>query len=339
MNTSAPPPVGNAHDISLGANLRRLQLLTRDWPGVPLDNSGAIRLLNPDAPGLPLFWCFNGRHEFPALAAALAQQRPVVGMRSLNQIIPGGPARYGPDLELANHYATTLLRHFGPVPCLVGGNCQAAMTAHGVALRLLDSGAKVARLITVDAVVRQPYPAHLRLLFSANSPSHNPFLTQIAPDTAWRYLYRSHDSQILGAAHGQFFLPTSVTELACAIEVEPRHTADLAPPGAHPIPWTRPIQTDTAAGSFIELTALAQSGAMQPSDLAVLAHWQAADRGAISNCQAGVLLPVQIDPGQNTWRCWVQTPDQPGDWTLALTLCNRQTGPQNRPDLLRIHLL
>jgi hypothetical protein len=259
-----------------------------------------------------------------------------VGMRSLNQIIPGGPARYGPDMELADHYATTLLRHFGPVPCLVGGNCQAAVTAHGVALRLLDNGAKVARLITVDAVVRQPYPAHLRLLFSANSPSHNPFLTQIAPDTAWHYLYRTHDSQILSAAHGQFFLPTTVTELARAIEVEPRDTAALVPPGVLPILWGGLTQIDTAAGRFIELTAPARSN---DPHLAVLAHWQAAEPGSMVHSQAGVLVPVQNDPVRNTWRCWVQTPEQPGAWTLALTLCNRQTGPQHRPELIPIHVL
>lgn len=89
-------------DQSLAANLRRLSLLTHDWPGQPLDEHGTIRLLNPDAAGPPLFWCFNGQQEFPALAAAFARQRPLVGMRSLNQIMPEGPGRYFPDRHLQN---------------------------------------------------------------------------------------------------------------------------------------------------------------------------------------------------------------------------------------------
>ena len=320
---TGPQPAG-ARDLSPAANLRRLALLTKDWPGQPLDPQGTIRLLNPDAPGPPLFWYFNGQAEFPALAAAFASSRPLIGMRSLNQIIPSGPTRYFPDMELADHYAAHILRHFGPVRCIIGGNCQAASVAHGVAQHLLAAGANVERLVTLDAVTRRPYRGHMRLLFGANSAQHNPFLTQSEPPAAWHYLYGSHDWQILPAAHGQFFWPDNLGTLAHAIEAQaPSDSAPHRPAtGPH---WRCAIPGPHPAGGQLDLIAPARPSLVD--GLMLMAHWRRPGVGSWVCDRDRYLSPIRLIQDQGLYAAQVQLPDQPGLWALQATPCARQTGP------------
>jgi hypothetical protein len=355
MRTDTPPPANSAvselaqdfsvgpqeslsrgpRDQSLVANLRRLQLLTTDWPGQPLDEFGSIRLLNPAATGQPVVWCFNAKHEFPPFAAAFSDTRPVVGMRSLNHIMPAGPTRHFPDEALANHYAAVLLRHFGSFSCIVGGNCQAAPVAHFLALALLAAGAKVERLVTVEAVIRRFYPGHMRLLFSNSSTRFNPFLTQAAPQVPWQHIYQSHDWQILTAAHGEFFRPGHVTELAQAICADSPITHGTPPPfGPWPLVWSRVSLGAQRAGGQLELTAPAPPNLTGSAleGLMLLAHWRSTEFGSwISLHDDRYLSPIQHMPGRGLFHTRLDLPPKPGNWTLAPVLCQRHRGPLTVP--------
>lgn len=333
-----------ARDVSLGANLRRLALLTSDWPGLPLDSPGTIRVLNPDAAGAPLFWCFNGRQEFPALAAALVDDRPVVGMRSLNQIVDYGPSRHFSDLNLAEYYADRILRHFGRIPCLVGGNCQAAPVAHGVAMRLLDAGARVDCLITVEAVTKRHYPGHMRLLFSASSVKYNPFLTQPAPQLAWDYHYQSCDWQVMPAVHGQFFAAGHVTLLAQAIAADTPDKSPSPPGAGFDLHWTLASPGPCKAGGVIDLIAPAPIiGAGETTGLMLLAHWTATAIGAWVCEQDGYLSPIWFQPDRGLYRAQIRLPDQPGQWVLEPVACRQHHGPLTpagfRPQPVQVDIL
>lgn len=320
-------------DVSLPANLHRLAVLTRGWDGVPLDPGGTVRLIHPNAAQLPIFWCFNSQQEFPALGAALGAGQPLVGMRSLNQVMAGGPLRPFSDRELAGYYAETLLHHFGPVPCIIGGNCQAAPVAHGIARCWMAAGGTVARLVTLDATLRRPYAGAIRLLFGARSEKHNPFLTQPDPESAWRFLYAAHDVGFLPAGHGEYFGAAVVDHLAAAILAPSRSGPPRQPPQtARDLSWNVAGPTKAVAGGRIELVAAAPQILAPDQRLAMLPLWSSPERGVWLADPDQYLAAIGHAPERGVFICQVKAPDQPGHWALDPVTCTEGWGPCTGPD-------
>ncbi|MDB5663801.1 hypothetical protein [Cypionkella sp.] len=209
-------------DLSLLANLNRLAVLVKDWPGEPIDPAATIFALNPEASATPVYWCFNTAAEFMLLGKVFGADQPLVGMRSLNQIVKvTQETTLALDL-LAKHYADSLLARFGERACIVGGNCQAAGIAWRVASHLRLAGVPVQRLVLLDAEPHLPYPDSIRLLFGARSTAFNPYLKPPADPLRrvpwhWERAWHRFETRIVPGGHGEYFTPENLPEVAKAI--------------------------------------------------------------------------------------------------------------------------
>lgn len=293
MNTLTPPGLP---DLSLPATLRRLGLLVRSWPGTDLGADGLLRGLNLAGTAIPVLWCFNAQDEFAALGAAMGPDKPLVGMRSLNQIVPTDVATRPLLDALALHYATAIVARFGRAPCIVGGNCQAGGIAWRLAMQLWLAGVPVLRLVTLDAELRVPFPGHVRHVFGAESRAHNPFLTPPEdPDRPipwhWRRAFGGCDWHFLPAGHGQYFTDPALPALVAAIQ------APHEPP-APPLPMAKldwRVAADTPSG--LRLTAVPHGDTPVAEDLALMPVWLAVNGALLWGSGADWVVPVhRADP-------------------------------------------
>jgi acyl-coenzyme A synthetase/AMP-(fatty) acid ligase len=198
--------------------------------GVPIGPDGILRGYNLNGNRLPLIWCFNLHQEADALAAALGSDQPLIAFRSLNGILPP----YPPDAEAERFVAENCLLELEkwglPPSIVVGGNCQAARIALHLANSLWLSGCAVASLVFMEKVLPIPYAGRHMVLFGAESHSHNPIFRFSQPQAAWsRYLPNVRSREIPGA-HGQFFAPQNINQLAGELRREiDAATAEPAP--------------------------------------------------------------------------------------------------------------
>lgn len=200
--------------------LRRLSILMSRSSGRAIDPESSMRAFNEGGDRLPLIWCFNNHEEAEALANALGRDQPLFAFRSLNGIVPP----YPPDAwreRLVAENALQSLDALGPLgSVIVGGNCQAARIALNLANGLWASGAHVASLIFMERALAVPYSGRHLVLFGAQSLTHNPRFHFARPQAAWqRYAPLGRRLEIPGA-HGQFFQPNHVGELARTLRQE-----------------------------------------------------------------------------------------------------------------------
>lgn len=324
-----------AQDIGLQANLRRIGVLVRTWPGEKLEPEGAIRVVNGDGPEVPVHWCFNSAPEFPALAEALGPDRPLSAMRSLNQVIAMSSGVGVALEELAGHYAGHLLNRFGRRACIVGGNCQAASIAYRVALRLIAEGVPVLRLVTLDAELRLPFPGPVRLLFGSESTVHNPFLDPgrlvgDPPDRVWRMAYRGTDWATVPGPHGTYFRPRTVPFVAEAI-LRPGPEERSAPdPGT--VDW----KVLRASPAEVTLEAVAPAALAEATGLALAPLWRGEDGGLVRPPSAQWVAPLMPGP---VWRRTIPRPKAGGRLRLWPVLCRLDAGPLHWPQGTQSQLL
>lgn len=318
-------------DPELQAVLRRNAVLTQSWGGEHLDAEGSVHLAGGDSAVTPVYWCFNAETEFPQLAQALGPERPLAGMRSLHRVTDEANVNSGLAQQVADHYATHLLRRFGPSPCIVGGNCQSASIAYRVALHLLTQGVPVVRLVTLDAELRFPYPGHVRKLFGRHSELYNPFIASrpdpgLPPCRNWRFAYRNAEWSELDGRHGAYFQPGNVDRLAEAI-MKPHRISSLT--AGNPAPRTA-AETVTwrilhATPEHVTIGAPRPTG---PEPLALLPVWRKADGSVFRVGDDAWLQPA---PATGDWTCQIPRPGTPGPWTLRTVLCGLDQGPLRWP--------
>ncbi|MFD1740210.1 hypothetical protein [Cypionkella sinensis] len=296
-------------DLSLEANLRRLAVLMRRWPGEAIDAALTLRLLNPQGDAVPVYWCFNAIAEFGPLADSFGPRQPLVGMRSLNQIVNVTPDTTFVLDTLAAYYAQALLARFGRAPCIVGGNCQAAGIAWRVANLLRAAGVPVERLVFLDAAPHLPWPGHVRLLFGALDTGFNPLLSP--PDDLqhqvpwyWERAWNRFDTRIVSGGHGAYFFPENLPDVARAI-LDPDPVSAPAAGFADLVSASvatcrdlrcRVVHSDQQS-STLELVAPTDFSAIR--GLAVMPLWQSPDGGLQGDQTSDWLVAVQTLP---VWR-------------------------------------
>lgn len=322
-------------DISLAANIRRIATLVQGWPGEVIDRAAAMRAIRPEDPQPPIYWCFNSTAEFPALADALGPGQPLVGMRSLNQII-----RVSGDLtrvldDLAAYYADSLLARFGRRPCVVGGNCQSAAIAWRVAIRLMAAGVPVLRLVCLDAEPHVPYPGAVRLLFGADSHAYNPTLRP-PEDPArpvpwhWERAWRRPEVRVVPGGHGKYFQPANLPGIAAAI-LSPDPQAVPAKPDLRARQAIRFRATLTTADAIL-IEAEVYPKLSDLAGLSVLPLWLGAGGGLLRVAGPDWVVPIATRP---FWRGRFPRPDGGGDATLHLVPCAPGIGPLDWPACLQ----
>lgn len=327
-------------DLSLEANLRRLAVLVQRWPGETIDEGQTLRLLNPQGDAVPVYWCFNAIAEFGALGASFGANQPLVGMRSLNQIVSVTPDTSFVQDALAAHYAQALLARFGRVPCIVGGNCQAAGIAWRVANLLRAAGVPVQRLVFLDAQPHLPWPGRVRLLFGVLSTGFNPFLSPPADlrhqvPWHWERAWHRCDTRIVSGGHGQYFFPENLPDVARAIlEAEPvsAPSAARASSVASSVAACRDLRcrlvhTDDQS-STVELVTPADFAAL--GGLAVMPLWQSPEGGLQGEPGSDWIVPVDSLP---VWRHRFMHPAGLSKPRLVAVPCLAGHGPLIWPPL------
>ncbi|MDS9469259.1 hypothetical protein RGQ15_16985 [Paracoccus sp. MBLB3053] len=211
-------PNDDAPLVDLATALRRIELVNRSWPGEKLEPVGALRGLGLDGDAVPVFWTFNSALELPALASQLPPGQPIVGMRSLNEIVHKAARERSRIVDvLAGYYARNLIARFGNEPCIVGGNCQSAEVAWHVALHLLAAGVDLRGFITLDADWQLPLPVPVRMIFGSES-SFNPSLRVARAEMErrhrhWSALFPAYEFCVTQGSHGTYFRPENIAAL------------------------------------------------------------------------------------------------------------------------------
>lgn len=316
---------------------RRLELLrhlTSEWPGDSRGGVGFVRILNEQGSKPPLIWCFNAAHEFPALAAALGPDQPVVGMRSLHMVEPISGKRYGQDEATAALYARDILGRLDFRQCTVGGNCQGAGIAIHLATNLMEAGKEIRALITMEAESPFPFAGRVGLIFGANSKEYNPFLRGRSPEAKWRTIYGEPLLEIVSGAHGGYFRGESLRSLCDAIMriIEKPSTRSHDWPVAPPQISIRLANANISleAGSRARLPAtVAMDGSPAPlksaGALEAVAVWTSPHHGLWADCPA---FPISIPDkaGAHDVAIEIQAPPEPGSWQVQLFACS-EMGP------------
>lgn len=316
----------NNPETSLETHLRRISKVVQNWPGEPLDPWSSLRVLNESGTKPPLFWCFNSAGEFPALARTMGPDQPVVGMRSLNQILEREAISPQHSRELGEYYAQKLFERFGQVSCIIGGNCQAAPISYAIALWMKSHGVRVRHLVTLDAELNRPYPGEIRMLFGRNSHVQNPFFgvevnMESPKGVAWRYAISMPKPKIVDGGHGEYFSPDNVSNLAQAI-CAPSKESNFKPPQMQ-LPNWRIVSNDDQ-----HVVVASPQADWNTSQFAIVPIWeQAAYQHRLSG-DDWIAYPKQSDAD---FICSIKKPDFPGESNLRLVICLRDQGPIDWP--------
>jgi len=184
------------------------------WPGRKVGPRNLGTIANETGSAPPLVWIFNSAHEFPALAAALGPDQPLIALRSLNAACRIDKLMTWDERLVAKVYAQEIAPFLGTGSFFIGGNCQGATIASELARVLLLSGCDIRGFLAMEWVDLPPLPLEATLMFGAESELHNPFLRALDPVPIWRRIYAQHHVRILPGQHGFYFSPENIPALA-----------------------------------------------------------------------------------------------------------------------------
>jgi hypothetical protein len=312
----------NTPQTSLETQLKRISKLMQSWPGAPLGEYGTLRVLNAQGSKPPIFWCFNGAGKFPALAHELGPDQPLVGMRSLNQVLEVTAITPKESRALGEYYAGQLFEIFGTAECIIGGNCQAAPIMHAAALWMKLRATQVLHFVTLDAQLHRPYPGELRMLFGRNSASYNPYFGKTidldtAPALNWRYAITAVKPEIIGGGHGEYFSPDNITSLAQAIS-RPSTVPSLNS-AMTKLPIWKVVDNDEN-----HLVISSPKAKCENHDFAIVPIWE--QDGEQLRLLDDDWITYPKDVGKD-YICKIKKPEVKDGWLLRLVICQRDIGP------------
>ena len=145
---------------------RRMRDLCGHWPGTRLSADHLTTTLGHGEARHDLFLCCQMEEEFTALAARLAPDFRVHGMRSGHLVIDHGPASIR---QLATRYAEeiTAIRPRGPL--LLAGVCQGGIIAQVIAELLGAEGRNFPLLTLIETGRPRPYGGRVALICAEDS--------------------------------------------------------------------------------------------------------------------------------------------------------------------------
>jgi hypothetical protein len=143
-------------------------------------------------------------------------------------------------------------------PYLIGGNCQGGLIALAMAQQLWRLQQPVAMLGLMEwGFGAQVYAGRVALLWGEDSEK-NPFRKSMEPVALAKRLYRSHTIDLLPGAHGQFFDPQRVGNLARAL------TRRIDEALADPPPFLPPQARRAGVQILDAPAAIVPGGALKP---------------------------------------------------------------------------
>ncbi len=200
---------------SLESLLLKQKELSKSWPGKSFCDD-IIFANNIHGKEKPIYWTFQGSEELSSLLNVLGPEYPLYAMRSGHLLFHKKSDKCG---KFAAYYADQLISSDLPKKdIIIGGNCQGAYIAWGMAQHLLSKGIKVSLLFLMEADIDERYDGNVSLIYGHNSQDHNPFLYRDSPELRWDVNYKSYSIDILEADHGKFFRKKNVNALATVLK-------------------------------------------------------------------------------------------------------------------------
>ncbi|MGA0617027.1 hypothetical protein [Paracoccus sp. KR1-242] len=322
-------PVTDPAPVDLATVMRRIELVSRSWPGERIDPAGCLRGVRLEGTQPPIFWTFNTAAELPALAAHMPAGQPIIGSRSLNEIVDK-PTRESTRLvaDVAQIYARHLLERFGTGPCIVGGNCQSAEVAWHIALHLIAAGADLRGFITLDAGWQLPLPVPVRMIFGRTS-RFNPLIRGDAAamerrHANWRALFPAYELRIIAGNHGEYFRPEHIGALATAI-LAPLPKTGWRPRASAQQCWG----VRTGNGGWTLTLPVRQ---VPPGTSAVVLAPLLGRQGALPLARPDLFDVASLPERRGRyWHVRLTALAEPGPWQIAPVLCAEGIGPLNWP--------
>ncbi|TWI28173.1 hypothetical protein IQ24_03790 [Paracoccus sulfuroxidans] len=303
--------------------LAALKMLATSWPGSVEGGQGLVHMINPSGHRPPLIWVFNAETEFRALSETLGPDQPVIGLRSLNLIVPYSDMRVRDQDELGRHYGEILSPILSGRPCFVGGNCQAAHISCAIAAHFLTQAQPVLGLLSIDAENLLPLPIPYAAIFGEFSQEFNPCLKGANLFPLWHRAFREVSPRTLPAGHGEYFTAPSLSVLAAHVSsfIDHYHGRLVQPQasrGQHALcsKVSLPPQMRTGESVFVSHP----DGVRVPGD--ILARWH-------DHQNPSLIMRAHPVRGDTTGAGGFDllAPDTPGAWELQLFRCQIGIGP------------
>ncbi|MDD5123607.1 AMP-binding protein [Methylovulum sp.] len=319
-------------------HLHNLLAYTSAWQGEWVSPKRLLFGLNLQGTKPPLFWCFQGFHEFTQLARYLGADQPLYGMRSGYLVMDYTDK--AAVTALAGHYLEEILSVLPQDFYLLGGNCQAGLLVTRMALMLAGLGGQIRQLFILENIVPRVNPSvlpfRIALFYGRHSTDINPYHQFPAPDSAWKKLYPlGYSIDIVNGDHGQFFDEPAIQDFAnkLALRLHDGHTS----PTLQALPeaaFSAVIATDLPAAWSVGETAMIPlrikntSPVLWPvhgqSGLIAANHWLDGDGEPLQWLDGYVPITETVLPGQElTLMLPITVPQNPGNYILEIDLAEQ----------------
>lgn len=315
--------------------LRRLRLASALWSGERVSDEPPIFHMNAAGQLPPLFWCFNGAHEMPAMATAFGEDRPVFGMKSFLGAVDDQTERQNQLRPVAQLYASEIERLHPDGPYLLGGNCQGGKLATEIARVLIDRGYPVPLLCLMDTVPVTPYPGRISLFFGEKSDTHNPFKKFSNPEAGWQRLFREVTWDIIPGKHAQYFKPRNVGSFCQHVTARLKQVEEIAPVPLPPSAFHAGLEindpmSSLTRGQTADIPVSVRNLSRQKwwpgeqSGLYLASRWFREDGSVVAGAGSGVLLDRTLGPNETCEMvAKIQAPNKTGRFILEFDMCEQ----------------
>ena len=207
---------GGSKEIDIPAITERVLKVMAAAAKVPASlarQDGPLLIMNETGSKAPLIWCFNTWAEALLLGRSLDPDQPLIAMISLNFITMPEPRKALIYPNLIKTLTEKVEAYAGDGPFVVGGHCNAARVAEGVAHRLFFKTMRCPLLILLEHVPVHAYPGNILMLFSTQSKL-NPFTHGHDFEQNWRVVHGSPRWGFIDADHMRLFVDPGLAQLS-----------------------------------------------------------------------------------------------------------------------------
>ena len=163
----------------------------------------------------PFYWVCQNEFEAMSFASALGRDQPLYAMRSLVDILK--IKEYTADVLdiVASRYLEEIASAGLKPPALLGGNCQAAIIALALARKMRNAGRPPPLLVLMEwSFSYGRYDDPVLLLYGRDSATAKFYIGNDKCGPDWRTDFPCHSVASISGAHGQFFNPQNIGDLA-----------------------------------------------------------------------------------------------------------------------------
>jgi len=176
------------------------------WAGTRRCSDSLVVGLNTTGTARPLFWIFQGYEELRALAGAMGPDQPIYGLRSCHRILPEDECDLDSAAPILDRYLWETMDLSASQPMVLGGNCQGALLAFLLGLRLQAADVEPQLLVLMEwSFDRGPYTGPVALLYGSHSYTRDLHRGDTCEGTRLRKNFPDRAVGEIPGKHGEFF--------------------------------------------------------------------------------------------------------------------------------------